>query len=66
MSIADETISVSPVPRIQALPNSKFNSRESHDKKNTNMTNFHDNYLKLGLWPELSYTKQAFLRNSFK
>lgn len=27
--------------------------------------NFHENYLKLGLWPELSYQQQAYLKNTY-
>ncbi|CDW85768.1 UNKNOWN [Stylonychia lemnae] len=64
MSVADETICVSPIQKIQVIPTSRVNSR--NDKKISDITNFHDNYLRLGLWPELSYTQQAYLRNSFK
>jgi len=55
MSVADETVCLSPVPRIQTIPETKFNSR-NNDKKISDITNFHDNYLKLGLWPEMSYS----------
>lgn len=42
-------------------------SYDRHNKpKVTNVINFHDNYLKLGLWPELNYEKQMLLRNSYK
>lgn len=77
MSVADEislSTSHSPVPKIQQVPQSQFSSKDfvstrsnkHYDKRIGGVKNFQDNYLRLGLWPELSYIKQAFLRNSFK
>lgn len=56
MSIADECMSMSPLPRIQSFTVATF--KQNNDKhKAQNTIDFHENYLKLGLWPEMSFEK---------
>eukprot|EP00347_Sterkiella_histriomuscorum_P009293 403341760 len=66
LSVADENLTMSPAPKIQSLPSTKVNNKDSTGKKIYNITDFHGNYLKLGLWPELDYQKQALLRKNYK
>jgi hypothetical protein len=68
-TVADECFSSSPsMPMVQQFPkvHTKIQSLPASGPKALVPTNFHNNYLKLGMWPELTYSKQMLLRNSYK
>ena len=43
----------------------RHTAKTSRSTSTRQTINFHENYLKLGLWPELSYQQQAYLKNTY-